>query len=159
MPPVSFFTEVIERLEEMGNRVILTSGPDPIEMQIATQIQKSCSKEVLSFAGQTSLKELASLIEMSKCLICVDSVPLHIASATKTPVVALFGPTSEQKWGPWMHPKAKVIFQNISCRPCYRDGCGGSKMSDCLYTLSPDRVIEAYQDINKNYFNLVSWIN
>jgi heptosyltransferase-3 len=70
-------------------------------------------------------------------------VPLHMASALKKPVVAIFGPTSDAAWGPWRNPRAKVVAQNISCRPCYQDGCGGSKYSDCLHTLPVERVLEA----------------
>jgi heptosyltransferase-3 len=103
--------------------------------------------QVLNCAGKLSLKELAALIQMSKALICVDSVPLHIASALKTPVVAMFGPTSEQNWGPWMHPKARVVAQQFSCRPCYQDGCAGSKMSDCLFTMPQSRILSALDEI------------
>ena len=31
----------------------------------------------------------------------VDSGPMHMAAAVGVPVVALFGPTDERKWGPW----------------------------------------------------------
>ena len=84
---------------------------------------------------------------MSRAFICVDSVLLHIASATKTPVVALFGPTSEQNWGPWMHVKAKVVTQNFSCRPCYQDGCGGSKKSDCLLRIPQNAILAALDEV------------
>ena len=80
---------------------------------------------VLNCAGKLTLKELAALIQKSKALVCVDSVPLHIASALKTPVVVLFGPTSEKNWGPWRNPSARVLTQAFTCRPCYQDGCAG----------------------------------
>ncbi|MFI5334605.1 MAG: glycosyltransferase family 9 protein, partial [Chlamydiales bacterium] len=52
-------------------------------------------------------------------------------------------PTSEENWGPWMHPRAKVVAQPFPCRPCHLDGCGGSKRSECLYTLSVNEVVKA----------------
>jgi len=70
----------------------------------------------------------------------VDSAPMHIAAAMGTPVVALFGPSGEMQWGPWGVP-ARVIASNAHpCRPCGLDGCGGSKVSDCLTTLPVERV-------------------
>lgn len=72
---------------------------------------------------------------------------MHIASATKTPVVALFGPTSEKNWGPWMRPNARVIARNL---PCYQDGCGGSKKSDCLLSIESQAIIDALDEVLKS---------
>jgi len=135
--------EVISLLHQRGERIVLTGGPDPEEQTLIGQIlAHTADIPLLNVAGRISLKELGAFIAQAKALICVDSVPLHIASAVKTPVVALFGPTSEINWGPWMHPRAAVVTSQHSCRPCYQDGCGGSKKSDCLLTLSPRRIVE-----------------
>jgi heptosyltransferase-3 len=75
-------------------------------------------------------------------VVCVDSLPLHLASALQRPCVVLFGPSSELVWGPWRNPRAIVVAQEYSCRPCGLDGCGGSKVSDCLATL-PVEPVEA----------------
>jgi heptosyltransferase-3 len=96
--------------------------------------------DVVNLGGAISLKELGALIERSEFLICVDSVPFHIASALKKPVIALFGPTSDVTWGPWRNPNARVVSMEMSCRPCYLDGCGGSKRSDCLESLPLETV-------------------
>jgi heptosyltransferase-3 len=137
---------LIERLLKAGKRVVLTAGPDPIEIKMVAAIGEQLDVEV--FAGKTTLKELGALIHLSELLICVDSVPFHMASALKHPVVALFGPTSEITWGPWRNPRARIISQNFSCRPCYMDGCGGSKYSDCLQTLPVENVIRAIDSLS-----------
>ncbi len=139
--------ECIARLCEMGKRVVLTSGPDPIEVAMVNRIAEGLDVEV--FAGNITLKELGALIYKSEMLLCVDSVPLHIASALKHPVVAIFGPTSDITWGPWRNPNARIVAQNFSCRPCYQDGCGGSKYSDCLETLTVDRVLSEMEVFTK----------
>jgi heptosyltransferase-3 len=128
--------QLITQLDERGMRVVISAGPEAQELaMVAAILALVPDVPVFNLAGKLTLKELSALILFSKALICVDSVPLHIASALKTPVAALFGPTSEVNWGPWMHPKARVITQQFSCRPCYQDGCGGSKMSDCLFSM------------------------
>ena len=53
--------------------------------------------------------------------------------------VAMFGPSSEIAWGPWRNPY-RVVTSAHPCRPCGLDGCGGSKVSECLTTLAVDRV-------------------
>ncbi|MGP1685372.1 MAG: glycosyltransferase family 9 protein, partial [Giesbergeria sp.] len=74
--------------------------------------------------------------------IGMDSAPMHIAAAVGTPVVALFGPSGADIWGPWQVP-ARVIASGHTCRPCGLDGCGGSKRSDCLEVIPAGRVLEA----------------
>ncbi len=139
--PMERVRELSERLLGQGKRLVFTSGPDAAEKALVEEAVRGLP--VLNLAGQISLKELAALIQMSDQLICVDSVPLHIASALKKPVVVLFGPTSDSTWGPWRNPKAQVIAQAMSCRPCGQDGCGGSKRSDCLATISVSCVLRA----------------
>lgn len=137
---------LVSHLLQRGKKIILTSGPDPIEIEMVEAIAKGFDVEV--FAGKITLKEFGALINLSEVLICVDSVPLHLASALKRPVVALFGPTSDATWGPWRNPKARIVSQNFSCRPCYQDGCGGSKYSDCLQTIPVERVLAAVDSLS-----------
>ncbi|HET9337554.1 MAG TPA: glycosyltransferase family 9 protein, partial [Casimicrobiaceae bacterium] len=82
----------------------------------------------------------------ARAFVGVDSAPMHIASATGTPSVALFGPSSEIAWGPWRVPH-RVVTSAHPCRPCGLDGCGGSKVSECLTTLPVDRVHDAFLDL------------
>ncbi len=140
--------QLISTLNQKGFRIVMSAGPDAQEIAMVEEILSLAPDvPVLNCAGKLTLKELAALIEMSKALICVDSVPLHIASATKTPVVVMFGPTSEQNWGPWMNPNAKVVTQKFTCRPCYQDGCGGSKVSDCLTSIPQHAILSALDEV------------
>ncbi len=148
--PILKMRQLIEHLLKEGKRVILTSGPDTAEMDMAAKISEGLN--VLNLGGAISLKELGALIDLSELLICVDSVPFHMASALKKPVVALFGPTSDVTWGPWKNPYAKVLSLKRSCRPCYLDGCGGSKRSDCLESLPVEMVLSAVSILQAEVF-------
>lgn len=138
---------LIRALKDRGEEVVLTSGPGAKELKFIEEILTLAGGGATSFAGQLSLKELGALYLQSKALITVDSVPLHMASALKVPVVALFGPTSEENWGPWQNPKARVVTEPMPCRPCFMDGCGGSKRSDCLERLSTEAILRAYDEL------------
>jgi len=139
---------LLKALHAQGTPLVLSAGPDAQEIAHIEEILSLAPEvPVLNCAGKLTLKELAALIQMSRGLLCVDSVPLHIASALKIPVVALFGPTSEQNWGPWNHPQARVVTQPFSCRPCYQDGCGGSKKSDCLLSLPQSKILAALEEL------------
>lgn len=141
-PPPILMAKILNRL---GKKAVLTGTL--AEKEYVQSIADLARVETLNLAGMTSLKDMGAIMKNSLGLITVDSVALHMASALKVPVVALFGPTSEENWGPWMHDRAEVVSQNISCRPCRLDGCGGSKMSDCLWTLSPDKVVAACERV------------
>lgn len=147
-PPPTLIAEWIAALHSQGMPIVLTAGPDPIELAMIEEILKQVPKvPVYNLAGKLTLKELGALIKMSRCLLCVDSVPLHMASALKSRVVVVFGPSSEKNWGPWKNPKGMVVAQPFSCRPCHLDGCGGSKKSDCLYTLPTKSVLDALNSL------------
>ncbi|MDE3056241.1 MAG: putative lipopolysaccharide heptosyltransferase III [Verrucomicrobiota bacterium] len=131
--PVEKMRHLAKKLIERGERVVLTAGVDPAEKEMVEKIGQGL--DLLQLAGFLSLKELGAVIAASKLLVTVDSLPLHLASALKKPVVVLFGPTSEITWGPWENLHARVVATSFPCRPCYLDGCGGSKRSECLLSL------------------------
>lgn len=139
-----YFKTLLNKLLEEEKKVVFIANDDPIEKEIVNNIIKDHkdNKNVLDLTGRLNIKELASLIDMSKVLVCLDSLALHIASALKARTIVIFGPTSEERWGPWNNPKAKILKANISCRPCCLDGCGGSKISDCLYQISCKQVLD-----------------
>ncbi|MGE5195968.1 MAG: putative lipopolysaccharide heptosyltransferase III [Anaerolineae bacterium] len=143
--PARTIIDLIRKLQREGWHPVLSGSADPQEMNDLAGICEQTS--ACSFAGQMSLKELGALLSLSACLICVDSVPLHMASALKTPVVAFFGPTSEKNWGPWRHPRGVVVSKSLPCRPCFMDGCGGSKVSDCLTTLEVEEIYSAFKNV------------
>jgi heptosyltransferase-3 len=140
--PESHIAELINRLAADGRQILITAGPDSRELAMVERILAQLTQPVTNLAGQLSLKELVAVIGRAKLFIGVDSMPMHIASATQTPTVVLFGPSGEHEWGPWQN-RAAVITSSHTCRPCGQDGCGNSKVSDCLTTIESQRVIEA----------------
>jgi len=141
------FAEVLKQLHESGHKLVLTSAPDPVELEVIERIMSETGElSIVNFAGQLSLKELAALIEHASCFIGLDSVPMHIAAAMNTPCVALFGPSNEKIWGPWQ-VKHTLLTKEYSCRPCGLDGCGNGKMSDCLMAINAEEVVSAVQQL------------
>jgi heptosyltransferase-3 len=140
--PAQRYAELIEWLTARGQRVVLTAAPDAEEAALVEDILKRTGAQVLNLGGKLSLKELVAVIARAKLSICVDSMPMHVASAVGTPVVALFGPSGEVEWGPWQ-VKSAIVTSDHSCRPCGNDGCGGGKVSECLTTLDASRVFAA----------------
>jgi ADP-heptose:LPS heptosyltransferase len=68
--------------------------------------------------------QLPALIDQGILLIGNDAAPIHIATAVKTPVVALFGPTRWEDWQPRRSGDV-TLFTSLACRPC------GHSRPDC----------------------------
>jgi heptosyltransferase III len=150
-PRVKTFIEVIKKLD---CTVLITGSNDGLKKDAGSTegFEESYIREILEncpnalfFPTGRSIKMLSALLKKAQGLISVDTLPLHIASCLKIPTVSLFGPTSEIDWGPWDNPQATVVTYDKSCRACYKDGCGGGKLSDCLEDISPEQIIQACQ--------------
>lgn len=136
------FATVIDRLSELNLRIILISGPAQPEIDYVSAILESTNAKVINLAGQLSLNESAALIKRADCFFGLDSIAMHIAAAVNTPCVALFGPTNDSVWGPWMSPH-QVLFTALPCRPCGLKGCGDGMLSECIQAIRPDTVVQA----------------
>ncbi|MBD2795683.1 putative lipopolysaccharide heptosyltransferase III [Xenorhabdus sp. 18] len=95
-------SEIIHALQADGHSIVVTSGPESREKEMVEKILSACNQEnVISLAGQLTLPQLGALIAHAKLFIGVDSVPMHMAAALKTPCIALFGPSKLVFWRPW----------------------------------------------------------
>ncbi len=144
---VSAMASVINQLCESGHKVVLSAAPDKKELAMMADIKRlldsNHSNNVVDFSGSLSLYDLIALINHAELMIGVDSVPMHIAAATQTPLIALFGPSGDLEWGPWQAKSQVITSDQHSCRPCGMDGCAGSKVSDCLQQISVSTVLNA----------------
>jgi ADP-heptose:LPS heptosyltransferase len=61
------------------------------------------------------LLTLSALIAGARLLVTVDSAPMHLAAATHTPQVILFGPTNPFHWRPRESPA--LILQGKTPEP------------------------------------------
>lgn len=141
--PVERNAALIDALGADGWPVVLTAAPERREQDMVAAILAASHCASVNLAGQLSLKELAALSAQARLFIGVDSAPMHIAAAVGTPVVALFGPSSDSDWGPWATDSRVIASTRHACRPCGLDGCGGGKVSECLTTLPVEPVLQA----------------
>lgn len=138
--------ELLARLAADGHRLVVTGAPNAREQAIVKRILERAQAPVVDLSGALTLREMGALAARARLFFGVDSAPMHIAAAMGTPVVALFGPSGEREWGPWMVPH-RVVASDHSCRPCGNDGCGGGKLSECLTGLPVDRVHAAVNEL------------
>ena len=106
-------TAIVQKLLQQGQTVVLSAAPDERELSMLQNIQQGLSQpfsgRLMVLAGVMNLRQLGALIAHASLFIGVDSVPMHMAAATQTPCVALFGPTFMQRWRPWSD-LASVVY-------------------------------------------------
>lgn len=95
--------------------LVLTSGPSPDEQAHIATIKNKVQQQMIDLSGKTNLLTLAALISHARLLVTVDSAPVHLAAATSTPQVILFGPTNPFHWRPRESPA--LILQGNSGAP------------------------------------------
>ncbi len=146
-----YMAEVITRLVEQGIKVVVTSSPDKRELDKARRILSLCSSLVtrhssllIDLCGKTTIKQLAAVSKASTLFFGVDSAPMHIAAAVGAPVIALFGPTEAQIWGPWGNHHI-AITKSMSCKPCPKGACEGILPRDCLKAISIGEVTKTIE--------------
>ncbi|MBC8137750.1 MAG: glycosyltransferase family 9 protein, partial [Fibrella sp.] len=141
-----YFARLADLLHfRLGAAILLLGGPD--EAESARRIGEMCRAPLHSAIGKTTEKQLAAISAKLSAIVSGDSGPLHIATAVRTPVVALFGSTDPADTGPWQPALGKVVpattlYDRLGCAPCRKSPtCGGTY--DCLWTITPDRVFDA----------------
>lgn len=136
--------QVIRHLLRRGLKVVLSCAPQSREMDFLALV-KHCLGDppgLVDLGGRLDLSLLAALIARARVFFGVDSAPMHMAAALGVPVAVLFGPSGEKMWGPW-RVASEVLTLPLDCRPCGRDGCQGSKLSQCLLDMEPAAVCQA----------------
>ncbi|KPK98391.1 MAG: hypothetical protein AMJ95_04415 [Omnitrophica WOR_2 bacterium SM23_72] len=132
------FSALVSSLSvSFGMRVILVG--DKEDSTVNENIAAQAHPRPIDLSGKLNLAQLACLLRRSKILITNDSAVLHLASYINTPVVALFGPTDESKYGPWSQD-SYVVKKEIFCRPCLKAQCQFGHLN-CMRLIKCDDVL------------------
>lgn len=117
--------------------------------------------DVTRLDGALDWPEISALIGGARVYVGPDTAVTHLAAATGTPTVALYGPTDPRIWGPWpagglerpwdaagtIQRRGNVwLVQNpLPCLPCQLEGCERrlDSHSRCLDELSAGHVTAA----------------
>ena len=103
------FQSLADRLTHTrGARILLVGGPD--DKPVTVKVRSGSSTHFVDVAGRLTFPQLGALLKRCHLFIGNDSAPMHLAAAVGTPVVALFGPTSPQRYGPYGMRNATVQF-------------------------------------------------
>ncbi|MEO8206508.1 MAG: glycosyltransferase family 9 protein [Chthoniobacterales bacterium] len=105
------------------------------------RILRDSGNACVSLVGKLSLLGTAAVIQRAKMLCSVDSAPIHIAEALRTPVVALFGPMNPYVWMP-RHTANRMVHPFIA-PDAFSPETPAAKMEE----ISPESVIRNITEI------------
>ena len=138
--PLASFAAVADQLyESKGDPVVVIGSADdrPYVERLRGLMKHPC----IDLSGEVPLRCLPALLSKAAVMITNDSGPMHIAAACGIPVVALFGPTSATRTGPY-GTSHHVLTGQVSCSPCFSRVCRHDPEMECLERITPTHVAE-----------------
>lgn len=132
-----YFAELADLLSKDGYKIALIGGNDDYEL--CKFISKMANSEIDNFAGVYSVKQSAEFISSSVLLVSNDSAAMHFAAAVNTPVLAIFGSTTQELGFSPYNSEHLIVETELSCRPCTHIGRADcpKKHFNCMKQISP----------------------
>lgn len=119
------------------------------ERDVGTQLQDLLRQfvpngSVLNLTGETSLIQLAAVLQACNIVLTNDSGPMHLAAGLGTPVLGVFTCTSPVRSGP-PGDQHELIATTVRCAARYKKRCPkrGKRHLSCMEELSTQRACEA----------------
>jgi heptosyltransferase-2 len=114
------------------------------EREVCDAVAAGAGTHATSFAGGTDLPALTALCASAALAVCNDSGLAHLAAATGTPTLALFGSTSSA-WTAPLGRRVRVVQHAPECAPCFRRTCRIGYV--CLERIEVDEVAAACEEL------------
>lgn len=94
-------------VERFGARIVLTGSAG--EREITAAVQRTMRYPALNLVGATDLGTFAAVLRRMELLLSNDTGASHVAAATATRSVVLFGPSRPEQWAPLDRERHQVI--------------------------------------------------
>lgn len=118
--PAARYGQIAAMQRERGWHVLLTGTE-----RESDQLDAVCTRagERLPRLTDLTIQEYAALITQGTVVVCGNTLPMHLADAARTPVVALYSGTDQiSQWRPRRAPSC-ILQRPVSCSPCYLLEC------------------------------------
>lgn len=143
--PAERFAAVADALARQGASIVLAGGPGDRDAFAA--VSSAMRAPVAADLSPLPVEALAAALARVQLLVACDSGPVHLATAVRTPALALFGPTATVRWAP--PAPGRALSLRLPCSPCSNHGgdfCPEGHHR-CLADLGADAVVEAAREM------------
>ncbi len=138
MWPIDKFKELLEKLDQKYKILILGSKS---EINLGDQIADG--KNAINLCGKTSIQDAVDLMHISEFCVSNDSGLMHLASATGTKSISIYGATSPDLTPPLTTNK-EIHYRRVSCSPCFEKKCKYGHYN-CLVEIQADDVFKSFK--------------
>ncbi|MCD6175667.1 MAG: glycosyltransferase family 9 protein [Planctomycetes bacterium] len=105
--PAEQFAKLAEAFHRQHGWEAVVVGTES-DRSYAEAVRANTDSPVVDLTGQTSIPELVALFDQAAAAVSNDTGPGHIALATGTPAVVIFGNTNPLRLGPYQRPECVV---------------------------------------------------
>jgi len=137
---VENFARVTEELRNRGLAPVIVVADH--EQKIAQMLSEKSPARCLALAD-LSLPEVTALAARARLFVGNDSGIAHIAAATGSPCVVIFGSSNRHHWRPWTMQPNEIVFEELSCQPCHGYFCAEFEKPECILRVPVERVVAA----------------
>ncbi|MDF0668341.1 MAG: lipopolysaccharide heptosyltransferase II [Nitrospira sp.] len=138
--PQASFAAVVDQLHETQlDPIVMIGGAD--ERAYTNKVRTLTDRPFIDLSGEIPLGYLPALLSKATVMITNDSGPMHVAAALGVPVIAMFGPTSAVRTGPY-GAGHHVLAGQVSCSPCFSRVCRHDPELECLHLIKPTHVVD-----------------
>jgi ADP-heptose:LPS heptosyltransferase len=143
--PADNYIELGTEITKLGYTIVLFGGKTERELcnWISSKVESS-----INLQGDDELFPLAANMKKCDLIITNDSGLMHVASAVKIPIVAIFGSTvTEFGFSPYGVKNLILENKTLSCRPCSHIGRADCprKHFKCMIEITPLFVLNNIQ--------------
>lgn len=140
------FAALADRVSnELNAAAIIVGGAG--DTPLARDIDRLSNSHPLILTGTTTLLQLGAVLEKSALLVSGDTGPMHMATAVRTPVIALFGAADPARTGPVGAGNLVIQAKDLACVPCRSRKCSNSHYMECMERIKVDDVFEAVREM------------
>jgi heptosyltransferase-2 len=146
-PPGAFARAADELAREIAATTVLV-GSDA-DTDVCASVLELMDTVAVDLSGGLPLGRLIALVKRAQLVLSNDSAVAHVAAATGTPVVAVFGPTvPAQGYAPYTD-RARVVETELECRPCGPHGSDRCPRGDsvCMESVDASSVVAAALEV------------
>lgn len=115
--PLDRYAALIERLLRDPRNACVITGTAAERDAAGVIVARVPNERLVDLTGETTLRDLIDLFNVSSLLITNDSGPAHFAALTDIPVLVFFGPETPRLYGP-LSRRGTALYAHYACSPC-----------------------------------------
>lgn len=135
-----------ENFAKLSDMIAAVTGSAPVfmgsqdEADVIRKVAKTAEHSFIDLCGKTDLSTATAILSIADVFISNDMGLAHIAAATGTPTIVIFGPTKDETTRP-LGPHVEIIREHVDCSPCMLRDCPIDHR--CMTRIEPERVLES----------------